>query len=179
MDLIDRERLTCIGVVTHAHGIKGELKVSPLTDSLRYYEDADSVILETKRGLATYPVTRMRAAAGTWILTLEGVADRDGAEALQGASVLLEDSRLRPLAPGEYFHHDLIGCTVETLSGEAVGRIEEVMETGANDVLVVSRAGGGGVMVPMIASVVKAVDVAAKKVRIDPMPGLLEPEEER
>lgn len=177
MALIDRERLTCIGQVAQPHGVKGELKVTPFTDTPEFYEQARMVILETPRGLAAYPVTHIRTAAGFWIVALEGVADRDAAEALQGAQVLLEDSQLRPLAPGEYFHHDLIGCAVETLSGEPVGTIAGVMETGANDVLVVSRD-GEDVLIPMIAAVVKGVDVAARRVRIDPVPGLLETDEE-
>lgn len=178
MGLIDRERLTCIGIVTQAHGVKGEVKISPLTNTPQFYESAAKVILETARGLAVFAVAQMRTVGSHWILALEGVSDRDGAEALQGASVLLEDSQLRPLEPGEYFRHDLMGCTVETLAGETLGPITDIMETGANDVLVVSRA-GGDVMIPMVAAVVKKVDIAAKAVRIDPMPGLLESNEER
>jgi 16S rRNA processing protein RimM len=177
MGLIDRDRLTCIGVIAAAHGIKGEVKVTPFTNTPEYYERARMVILETPRGLAAFSVARIRTAGGHWIVALEGVEQRDGAEALQGALVLLEDSELRPLAPGEYFQHDLIGCTVETLGGEVVGRVEEIMETGANDVLVVSR-GGEQVMIPMVQTVVKAVDITAKRVSIDPLPGLLEPDEE-
>ena len=176
MGLIDRERFTCIGRVTQAHGVKGEVKVVPLTDTPEYYEGERAVILETTRGLAAFPGARFRSAGNHWIVALEGVRDRDEARALEGAQVLLEDSELRPLEPGEYFRHELIGCTVETLSGEPVGQIGDVMETGANDVLVVARE-RGEVMIPMVAAVVKAVDVAAKKVTIDPIPGLLEPDD--
>lgn len=175
MALIDRDRLTCIGTVKQAYGVKGELKVAPLTDTPAYYEQCGSVILETKQGLRDFRVSRMRAAGAHWIVALDGLDDRDGAESFCGARVLLQDSELRPLQPGEYFRHDLVGCMVETLAGKSLGRVGSVMETGANDVLVV---GEKGVLVPMLAEVVKDVDLGRKTIRIEPLPGLLEVEEE-
>ena len=175
MALIDRERLTCIGKVTQAHGVKGELKVAPLTDTPAYYEGSQSVILETRQGLRDFKVRGMRSAGKYWIMTLEGLDDRGAAEAFGGALVLLEDSRLKPLEPGEYFQHDLIGCEVETLAGRPLGQVSGIMETGANDVLVV---GEKSLMVPMLADVVKGVDLQSRLIRIEPLPGLLEAEEE-
>lgn len=175
MALIDRDRLTCIGTVKQAHGVKGELKVAPLTDTPAYYEQCGSVILETKQGLRDFRVSRMRAAGAHWIVALDGLSDREGAEAFCGARVLLRDAELRPLRPGEYFRHDLVGCMVETVAGESLGRVSSVMETGANDVLVV---GESGVLVPMLAEVLKDVDLERKTIRIEPLPGLLEADEE-
>ena len=175
MTLIDRDRLTCIGTVAQAHGVKGELKVAPLTATPAYYEECGTVILETKQGLRDFKVRGMRPAGSHWIMTLDELNDRTGAEAYCGALVLLEDSRLRPLEPGEYFQHDLIGCEVKTLAGESLGRVKGIMETGANDVLVV---GEESVMVPMLADVVKEVDVDGGLIRIEPLPGLLEADEE-
>jgi 16S rRNA processing protein RimM len=108
-------------------------------------------------------------------MTLEGLDDRGAAEAYGGALVLLEDSRLRPLEPGEYFQHDLIGCEVETLAGRPLGQVNSIMQTGANDVLVV---GEKSLMVPMLADVVKGVDLQSRLIRIEPLPGLLEADEE-
>ena len=175
MALIDRERLTCIGTVSQAYGVKGELKVAPLTDTPAYYEGARSVILETGQGIRDFKVRAMRSAGRHWIMNLEGLNDRGGAEAYHGAKVLLEDSSLRPLEPGEYFQHDLIGCEVKTLAGEPLGLVNSIMETGANDVLVV---GEKSLMVPMLADVVKDVDVDGKVIRIEPLPGLLEADEQ-
>jgi 16S rRNA processing protein RimM len=175
MTLIDRDRLTCIGTVSQAHGVKGDLKVAPLTDTPAYYERSTTVILETKQGLRDFKVSGLRRAGNHWIMTLEGLKDRGGAEAYRGARVLLDDSLLRPLEPGEYFQHDLIGCEVETLTGDPLGRVKSIMETGANDVLVV---GDGSLMVPMLAEVVKEVDVHGRRIRIAPLPGLLEAENE-
>lgn len=175
MTLIDRDRLTCIGTVTQAHGVKGDLKVAPLTETPAYYEHSRIVILETGQGLRDFKVSGLRSAGKHWIMSLEGLNDRGGAEVYCGARVLLDDSLLRPLEPGEYFQHDLIGCEVENLAGEPLGRVKGIMETGANDVLVV---GEGSLMVPMLTEVVKEVDVDGRRIRIAPLPGLLEAEDE-
>ena len=175
MALIDREQLTCIGKVAQAHGVKGELKVAPLTDTPAYYEDSQSVILETSQGLREFEVRGMRSAGKYWVMTLEGLDDRGTAEGYSGALVLLQDTQLRPLEPDEYFQHQLMGCEVETVAGKALGKVCGIMETGANDVLVV---GEESLMVPMLASVVIEVDVDRRLIRIEPMPGLLEADEE-
>ncbi len=173
--MIDRDRLTCIAIVAQPHGLKGALKLTPLTGTPRYYGAAKKVILQLPAGLKAFPVKELDLAARGWIMVLEGVADRSSAEALRGAQVLLEETELRPLERGEYFQHDLVGCEVETGEGQRLGRVEEVIETGANDVLAVGGK-GGTVMIPLVAAVVKEVDLEGRRIRIDPLPGLLEPE---
>ncbi len=172
MGLIDRDRLTCIGIVAQAHGVKGELKVIPQTDSPHFYKSAQTVILETSRGLRRFSVSDLITRPGSWIMALQEVNDREAAQALRGASILLEDASLKPLEQDEFFRHDLIGCVVETLDGKTLGLVEDVMETGANEVLVVSGE-TNSVMVPMVADVIKDVNIAGKVIRIDPIPGLL------
>lgn len=174
MALIDREQLTCIGVIQGAHGMKGELKVSPQTDTPAYYQDTAEVILETKAGLKTFSVQSMTLRHKQWLLALTGVATRSEAEGLSGALILLEDSALRPLEEGEYFHQDLLGCQMETLEGQPVGEVKDLFETGASFVLEVLAPDGKEVLVPLIPSIVKEVDTKAKRIRIDPIPGLLD-----
>ncbi len=176
MGLIDRDRLTCIGVIASAHGVKGELNVHPMTDDPAYYEKCEAVILETERGLQAFTVGGLRMAGRHWIMALEGVGGRDAAETLRGAGVLLEESQLRPLAAGEYFQHDLIGCAVETLDGNLLGRVTEIVTTGANDVLVVELDGKAR-MLPMVGEVVRKVELEKRLIRISPLPGLLELDE--
>ena len=173
MALIDRDALTCIGVAARAHGVKGELKVTPLTDAPDFYEGTRAIFLDTAQGLRGFPGARLRVSGSQWIVSLEGIQDRNAAESFQGATLLVEEAALRPLALDEYFHHDLIGCEVVTLAGRPLGRVSAVVETGANEVLAV-EGGAQSVMVPMTGEVIKQVDVAARIIRIEPFPGLLE-----
>ncbi len=173
MVLIDRDRLVCIGKVVDAHGLDGELKVKPFTDTPSYYESSADVIVDAGKGLHRRAVKRIRNAGALWIVALDGVADREAALALKGAELLLDESLLRPLEAGEYFLDDLIGCDVEDLQGARLGRVCGVIETGANDVLEVATEAGEA-LVPMTQEVVKQVDMAARRIRIAPLPGLFD-----
>lgn len=176
MALIDKESLVCIGRVVGAHGLKGELKVEPLTDVPEYYQDTPRVILNRGEGLRIFDVRYIRASGRGWLFALRDVNDREAARQWQGAEVLLDRSRLKPLEAGEYFMDDLIGCEVEDLTGVALGKVNGVIETGANDVLEVATP-HGETLVPMTAEVVREVNTDARRIRIDPIPGLFGGEE--
>lgn len=174
MALIDRDRLVCIGKVVDAHGLKGEMRVRPLSRSPRLprlFESCETVILDTGRGLRHCTVRQVRFAGGYWVLALEGVDDRESARDLKGAEVLLQEAGIRPAAEGGYDVDDLIGCDVLNLDGEWLGQVSGLIETGANDVLEVAT-GQCATLVPVTEEVVKQVDVAARRILIDPLPGL-------
>lgn len=173
MALIDRERLVCIGVVVGAHGLKGEVKVKPLTGTPGYYERTTNVIVDAGHGLQPRAVRSFRSAGAQWVIGLEGSEERDAALALKGAQIFLEEQDLRPLEEGEYFLDDLIGCRVELMDGTVLGEVTGVLETGANDVLAVATA-NGELLVPVTAEVVREMNTRARQVRIVPLPGMLD-----
>jgi len=110
---------------------------------------------------------------GTVRLMLEGITDANLAEALKGKNVFADERELPPPAEGEFYYRDAIGCEVFLTDGRRLGAIEEVIATGANDVFVV-RDDGKEVLVPVIADVVKEIDVAGRRVVIEAVPGLLD-----
>jgi len=110
---------------------------------------------------------------GSVRLMLEGIIDVSGAEALIGKTVFADESDLPPLEENEFYYRDVIGCEVFLTDNTRVGIVEDIIVTGANDVFVV-RGGGKEVLVPVIEDVVKELDPAAKRIVIDPMPGLLD-----
>ena len=100
------------------------------------------------------------------VALLQGCDDRDAAAALMGVEVAIKPEQRGSLAEDEYYWSDLIGCQVETVDGVALGHIESMMETGANDVIVV--AGERERLIPFVqGDVVVEVDIAAKRVRVD------------
>ena len=114
-----------------------------------------------------------RVNAAAIRLTLEGLDDPDAAEALRGASVSVLISDLPPKAPGEFYYYEAIGCSVATTDGRLIGVIEDVIATGANDVWVV-RDGATEVLVPVIDNVVKSMDLGARRMVVEAVPGLLD-----
>jgi len=107
-------------------------------------------------------------------LALEGVRDRESALARKGLLVLARESALEALGEGEYYWHQLIGCRVVTEAGRELGRVQELWQTGAHDLLVISAGSGPPLLVPTAAEIMKRVDLAAALIVIDDMPGLID-----
>jgi 16S rRNA processing protein RimM len=171
--LLDRDRLMRIGVVSGAHGMEGALRAVPETDDADYYRDRREIFVDSERGLQHFSVKEWRGGRAEWVIVLEGLDTRDQAEAMRGAELLLDDSTLRPLAEDEYFQHDLVGCEVVTDAGQALGRVKAILEIGQQKMLVV-RDGKREHLLPMLGSVIEAVDLKARRIRVKPPPGLLE-----
>ena len=97
----------------------------------------------------------------------------DAAEALAGSELRISDAALQPLPTGSYYHHDLIGCSVETLHGEKIGRVSAVDGDEAGSRLVV-QARTGEVLIPMVEGICRSVDVPGKRIVVEPPEGLLD-----
>ena len=108
-------------------------------------------------------------------LSLVGIERREDAEARRGEVVLAETAVLEKLPPGEHYWFELVGCAVELADGRRVGTVRELWETGAHDVLVVEGPDGRRRLVPTAREFLKEVDIRARRIVIDPIPGLLDP----
>ena len=106
-----------------------------------------------------------------FLVKFEEAADREGAKALRGAIYVPADE-LRALEDDEYWQHDIVGCEVKTRAGDAVGRVENVVNGPAQDLLEIATPNGNR-LVPVVKDIVVSVDVAARTVVIDPPEGLL------
>lgn len=167
-----RDDLLLVGTIGAAFGIKGQVKLHLISNRPEHLRRVKNLFV----GAHQTRVTLERAVEhkqGVLVLTLDGVGDRTTAEELRGAEVYIHESDAAPLAEDEYFLHDLPGLKVITTGGEAIGVVKEVLETGANDVLVVARSEGGEVLIPMIRAVVTSLDLEVRQVTIEPMEGLL------
>jgi 16S rRNA processing protein RimM len=163
-----------VGRITGAHGLKGTLRYRPDNPDSDTIEQVERVMLEIGGIVREYQVaTVTRLNPATQRVTLAGVADANAAEALKGAIVMVANEDLPPARPGEFYYYEAIGCAVYLTDGSSIGNIEEVFSNGAHDVWVV-RDGQREVLVPVIEDVVKAMDFAARRVTIEPVPGLLD-----
>jgi 16S rRNA processing protein RimM len=168
-----------LGRISGAHGLKGALRFRPENPGSDSLETIARVFLESGGIEREYRVTgATRLNASTIRLTLDGIDDVDAAEALKGAAVMVAVADLPEAGPGEFYYYQAIGCEVFVARGdlsgdERIGAIEEIFSNGAHEVLVV-RDGEREVLVPVIADVVKAIDLDARRVTIEPIPGLLD-----
>ena len=116
---------------------------------------------------------QIRRTKSGWIVLFEEIDSRTAAEKLKSCRLLLPDDQLRPLESSEVFVHQLIGCSVEDKNGRFLGEISDVLETGANNVYEV-RNGKSSFMIPDVPHVVLELDVESRRMKIDPLPGLIE-----
>ncbi|MCS6842366.1 MAG: ribosome maturation factor RimM [Roseiflexus sp.] len=170
------DEVLLIGTVVDAFGLRGEIKVRSFTDRVDHLRRHVRTVFvgEERRPFALQRVQEPKA--GVLILTLGGVTDRTAAEALRGAEITIRESDAAPLERDEYFIHQLYGLRVVESSGAELGIVREVLQTGANDVIVVERRGRAEMLLPMIHDVVERLDVAAGEIVVRLLPGLIDDE---
>jgi len=157
-----------VGRIVRPWGIRGEVKVRVETDFPERFRPGQRFYLLGR----PYTCLSARFHQGFVLLKLEGVDTRDDAEALRGLALEVPASELPDLPPDTYYHFQLQGLRVETTRGEDLGQVVEVFSTGSNEVLVVEGP-RGQVLIPLIADVVRQVDLEEERIRVEPIPGLL------
>jgi 16S rRNA processing protein RimM len=169
-----------LGRVIGAHGLRGELRVRLAEGTDNNLRAVSSVWLAREEGDPKAVEARVRAVGsgrrGEARLALDGVEGRKAAEALRGRLVQAGVAELGPLAAGEYYQYQLVGCRVEDVAGRVLGVVQGIWETGAADVLVVMDAAQREILVPAACEILREVDVAARRIVIDPPAGLLDPQ---
>ncbi len=163
-----------VGKILRPHGIRGELRMEIMTDYPERLVPGRMVYLGEEH--RPFEIEAVRQHQGLLLLKLKRCNDRTMAEGFQNALVYVRLTDAVPLEEGEYYHFQLIGMRVETEGGEYLGEIAEVLDAqGANDVYVV-QGPRGELLIPGIREVVRVLDVAARRMVIFPMPGLLDEE---
>ncbi|MBQ1817944.1 MAG: 16S rRNA processing protein RimM [Clostridia bacterium] len=154
-----------IAQILRPHGIKGEVKVYPLTDDPSRFKRLKEAYLERGGQYEPIGVTSAKFAAGAVVLGLEGVTSPEQAESLRGLYICVDRAHAVKLPAGTYFVSDIIGCEVRSTAGAELGRVTDVLETNANDVYVIE--GQRKLMVPALKKLLAGVDVAAKQILLD------------
>lgn len=165
-----------LGRVVKAWGLKGELKVEPYADSIAIAAGSATVYLKgTGDGLVEYALEQVRQAGRGWIIRLRDVQTVEKAEQLVGCTLLIPRSAAPTLPDDTYYYADLIGLRVVTEEGRDLGRIVEILETGANDVYVVHGEGTEWLL-PATKEVVKKVDLARELMLVHLLEGMIDAE---
>jgi 16S rRNA processing protein RimM len=179
-DSVKDPRFLVVGHVNKPHGTKGEVFVWSLTDHPEsVYAPGVKLFLGDEQGrepedaVAVVEIRTVRPFRNGFLVTLDGVRDRNQADELRGRYLLLPIESVAPLAEGEVFYHQLLGMEVVTKQGARVGEIAEVYELRPAAMLEV-RGPDGDVMIPFLSHIVVEVDREARRMVIDPPEGLLD-----
>jgi 16S rRNA processing protein RimM len=155
-----------VGHLQRPHGVNGEIRMDIRTDFPERLRKGQTVYLGEEHTPIT--LTGLRSADTALLIRLEGVADRDQAALLRGKDISVQANSLPSLPEGEYYHHQLLGMQVVDEAGQTLGMLEEIIETGANDVYLVKSAEGVEQLLPAIAEVVLTVDVENRRMTVRP-----------
>ena len=175
------EQFLRIGVITSTHGIKGEVKVFPTTDSPKRFREVKDVVIKTETKEIRTEVAGARFCKNLAIVQFTCFSSPEEAAKYTGAEIYIDRKDGQPLEEGEYYIADLIGCIVKGEDGNQLGTVRDVLQTGANDVYVV----GCGVpdakgmrekeiLLPVIKDCIKQVDIEKGEILVHILPGLLD-----
>ena len=161
----------CLGVVTGAHGVRGLVKIKSFTEvpeDLTAYGD-----LSDEAGRRRFAVTLKGKAKGALLAQIEGIEDREAAQALRGTKLMVERAALPAIKEPETFYYaDLVGLAVEDPAGQPLGRVKAVMNHGAGDLLEIEpapEAGRATLLVPFTKAAVPRVDLETGRLVVEPL----------
>ncbi len=166
--------MAVVGRIARAHGIRGQVIVNSETDfpDARFAPGA-TLFVRRAGTIDAVRLTTVRMQNGRPVIGIEGVSTMNDAERLAGLELRVPVEQLAPLPANTFYHHDLAGCRVVTADGEEVGVVERVEGTQGGSRLVVA-GGRGEVLVPLAADICRTIDVAGKRIVIEPPEGLLD-----
>ncbi len=168
------EDLLRVGVISSTHGIKGEVKVFPTTDDMNRFKKLKNIILDTGKEQLNLEIENVKFFKQFTILKFKGFDNINDIEKYKGKDLYVTRENAVPLEEHEFFICDLIDCIGYEEDGNELGRLTEVMQTGANDVFVFQTANGKEVLVPYIEQCVRKIDIESKRIELSLLPGMLE-----
>jgi 16S rRNA processing protein RimM len=167
---VQKDRFLVVGKIVGSHGISGNLKIRPYTESETVFKPGKSILVNQAGHIEKiYSIQWVKPHGRSMLVSLKGIENRDTADSLVGAGVFIERSALPELEEGSYYWVDIIGLSVISSDDQYIGRIESIMPTGGNDVYVVKNHDKNDhheILIPAIESVVLNIDFKNKIMRV-------------
>ena len=165
-----------IGQIVNTFGIKGMVKVKPFTDDIRRFDKLETIYIENKdkkNEYKDYKIEEVKYHKNMVLIKFDGIDTIEKAEELRQSYILIDREKEEPLEDGVYYIVDLIGLEVYTDEGNLLGKVDDIFNTGSNDIYVVKDELGKQVLLPGIPDVLKDVDLEKGKITVHLIPGLM------
>lgn len=163
-----------IGKIAGTHGIKGTLRIFPTTEDPSRFELLKEMIVETTGKIETFHIEKVAYHKKFVLVTVKEINDINVAELYKGGTIWIPEEKALPLSKNEYYMRDLYGLSVFTDSGEELGELVDIYETGANDVYAVKKEGEKELLIPAIQQCILQVDIPNQKMIVKLLEGLRE-----
>lgn len=162
-----------IGQIVNTNGLKGMLKVKPLTDDITRFEDLETIYIEKAKELIEFKIQEVKYIKNMVLLKLEGIDNINEAEKYKNFYIKINRCDAVELEKNSYFIVDIIGSRVYTEEDEYLGKVIDVFQTGSNDVYTVKNDNGKEILLPAIEEVIKDIDIENKKIIVHLLEGLI------
>ncbi len=165
-----------IGKIVNTHGVRGEVKVAPLTDDIQRFEKLKKAYMERNGSIINLDIESVRYFKNNVLLKFKGVDDLDSATALRGFCIKVDRTNAVRLPKDSYFICDIIGSTVVDESGKELGKLCDVLKTGSNDVYLVRDSEKKEILIPALKTVVKDISIEKGIITVSLPEGLVDDE---
>lgn len=163
-----------IGQIVNTHGIKGEVKIKPFTDDIKRFDKLKKIYIENKNSKKEYEIENVKYHKEMVMIKLKGIDKIEEAELLRNSYIKIERQNEEPLEENTYYIVDLLGLSVYTEENILLGILDDIFNTGSNDIYVVKDEKGKQILLPAIQEVIKQIDIENKKIIVHLIKGLLE-----
>jgi len=165
-----------IGKIMNTHGVRGEVKLIPLTDDPHRFDELDWAFIEKDGIMDKHDVEQVKYTKGSVIIKFSGIDSADEAEQYKDCFVLVDRENAVKLPADTFFICDLIGCSVYDEKGALLGELVDILQTGSNDVYVVRNSSGKEILIPALKSVVRSISPEQQRIEVIIPRGLLDDE---
>lgn len=162
-----------IGQIVNTFGIKGMVKVKPFTDDIRRFDELKTVYVEKNNNQTEYEIEEVKYHKDMVLIKFKGIDKVEQAEMLRNSYLTVSRDSVEKLEEGRYYIVDLLGLEVYTDEQVLLGTLEDIFNTGSNDIYVVKDKQGKQILLPAIQDVIKQIDIENKKIIVHLLPGLI------
>lgn len=162
-----------VGQIVNTHGIKGYVKIVPFTNYIERFDELEKVYIKKRNETINLDIEDIKYQKNMVLVKFKGIERIEEAETLKNSLVLINRDSAIELEEGEYFIVDLIGVEVYTDEDKLLGKLEDIYNTGSNDIYVVKDELGKQILLPALKEVIKDIDLENKKMTVHLIQGLI------
>lgn len=166
------EKMLRVGKIVNTHGIKGDIKVIPLTDYIERFEELEWIYIDGYKD--KFYIKNVKYKKNTAILSLEEHDDINLVEKFKGDYILIDYTQRRDLPEDTYYIADIIGLDVYNMENEYIGKVKDIIQTGPSEVYIIEGLDNQEIMIPSVKEFIPEISLEERKIIINPIEGMIE-----